>query len=543
MKISGIIFDFDGTLTAPGSIDFAEIRNAVGCPDGIPVLEYIGSLPDPEQRRTARKRLHQCEIMAADRTRPNQGAEELVRVMRDLAIPLAIITRNSRVAVQRSFTRFSKIKESDFTVILTRDDAFPPKPAPDSLLIAMKKMDTRPKETLMVGDYVFDIEAGQRAGCPTALTRSDPVPPEWNPDFTVANPAALLPLILPLVPLPMGKLPNRLLADYLDQFSPPPAPDLLLPPGVGRDCAIVQIPANQHILSLKTDPITFPTQNPGHYAIQVNANDLATAGAIPRWFLATLLLPPGTTGAEIKELMRDLQQAAEANNILVCGGHTEITDAVTRPVISGLMAGMVATHAILNPVNAGPGDELLLAGAIAIEGTAILAREMKHPLQRQGISEKTLIQAEQLVNQPGISIIRAATIARNLPGIIAMHDVTEGGLATAVREISTAAGQAIRVKSHLIPILPETQKICAALGLNPLGLIGSGALLVLCRRGRAESILAAWKKAGIPGTKIGIFQPDPPGVQAIDEKGENQPWPEFAVDEIARALSTPPATP
>ena len=138
-------------------------------------------------------------------------------------------------------------------------------------------------------------------------------------------------------PLPAGKLPNELLGRYLEMLDCAD-PSVLLGPRVGEDVAAVSL-AGEDTLVLKSDPITFATDAIGYYSMVVNANDLATCGARPRWMLATLLFPPGTLPRRIRQVMVELQQAASQFGVSLCGGHTEITDAVTRPVVVGAVGG------------------------------------------------------------------------------------------------------------------------------------------------------------------------------------------------------------
>ena len=155
--------------------------------------------------------------------------------------------------------------------------------------------------------------------------------------FRVGDLPQLNRLIRMGVPLPAGKLPNDLLQELLDEFTFED-PALLINPGVGEDIAAVDV-AQEEVLVLKSDPITFATDAIGHYAVLVNANDIATAGALPRWLLTTLLFPVGSTPSLISSIVSELREFCRTWGITLCGGHTEITDAVTRPVVCGMMAG------------------------------------------------------------------------------------------------------------------------------------------------------------------------------------------------------------
>ncbi len=127
---------------------------------------------------------------------------------------------------------------------------------------------------------------------------------------------------------------------------------------------------------LKSDPITFATDDIGWYAVQINANDIATTGSTPRWMLATLLLPENQTSPDLVEhIFKQINQAAGALGISLIGGHTEITYDLNRPILMGTLLGEVERSKLIVPSGAQPGDQLLLTKGVPIEATALLARE------------------------------------------------------------------------------------------------------------------------------------------------------------------------
>lgn len=334
------------------------------------------------------------------------------------------------------------------------------------------------------------------------------------------------------LPLAAGKLPNAWLAEFLHEFRFED-PSLLINPGVGEDIAAVDV-RGEEVLILKSDPITFATDAIGQYAVLVNANDIATAGADPRWLLATLLFPPGTTPADIRGVLADLSSFCRRWGVTLCGGHTEITDAVSRPVVCGMMAGRVRRRKLVDKRLMRPGDVLFMTKAAGIEGTAILAREFAARLKRLGISAALLARARSFLRH--IPILPEARAAAACPGVSAMHDVTEGGVATAVAELAAAGGCTLEVDLAHIPVRPETRRLCRLLGLDPLGLIGSGSLLIACRPRHAPRLERTIREAGIEITRIGEVGRKGGGVRGM-RRGRPVPWPRFEVDEIARLFA------
>ena len=330
-----------------------------------------------------------------------------------------------------------------------------------------------------------------------------------------------------------GKLPPELLAKLLADL-PHADPRVVVGPSVGEDAAAIEF--GDRLLVAKTDPITFATDLIGWYAVNVNANDIACMGAEPRWFLGSLLLPTTASEADAAAVFSQIGEACEHLGITPVGGHTEITLGLDRPVLLGCMLGETSREELLPKSGARPGDVLFLSGGIAIEGTALLAREVGEELLRRGLSESTVARARQLLLDPGISVVPAARRAREIGGVTAMHDPTEGGLATGLAELALAAGAGLEVEVEVVPVLPETREICAALGLDPLGLIASGALLIAVRAERADAFQAGWEARGeLPLSRIGRLLPTGEGSWLL-EGGARRPLPAFARDELARFL-------
>jgi len=330
--------------------------------------------------------------------------------------------------------------------------------------------------------------------------------------------------------LPVGKLPHDLLATLLAQ-APSQHERVLLGPGIGLDCAVLEM--GNTALILKTEPITFATQDIGWYAVQIASNDIATTGATPQWMLVTLLLPENATTAEsATEIGRQIFSACRQMGITLIGGHTEITYDLHRPIVVSTLIGEIAKDKVITPRGARPGDVVLLTKGIPIEGTAILAREFAAQLSTY-LSDDELKIAQNYIFDPGISVLRDAQIATQTGSVTAMHDPTEGGLATALWELAEAAGVRLRIIRERIPVPPLAQKVCQFFGLDPLGTIASGALILTSPPEDAPKILRALGSAAITAAQIGVVESGSPDVVLI-EAGSEKPLPRFARDEIAR---------
>jgi len=337
--------------------------------------------------------------------------------------------------------------------------------------------------------------------------------------------------------LPVGKLPADLLARLLARHSPSD-PRVLVGPGVGRDAAIIDFVAgsagSDRCLVAKTDPVTFATDEIGRYVVNVNANDIACCGAVPRWFLVTLLLPGDRTDAALAEVIfEQIATACAELDVALCGGHTEITWGLDRPVAVGLMLGEVARDRYLTAAGARAGDALILTKGIAIEGTALLVREKRAALGGV-LAPAELDRCAEWLRDPGISVVRDAHIAVEAGGVHALHDPTEGGVATGLLELAQASGTGLLVERARLPVLPECAAVCRALGIDPLGLIGSGALLIAADPAAAPAIIERLDVAGIRAARVGEVRPSGSGCRLREADGSTVPLPVFPRDEIAR---------
>lgn len=330
--------------------------------------------------------------------------------------------------------------------------------------------------------------------------------------------------------LPVGKLP----ADHLDRLLARhrrPDPRLVVGPRVGEDAAVIDM--GDRYLVAKTDPITFATDEIGWYVVNVNANDIACAGATPRWFLATLLLPAGKTEASLVDaIFNQIAEACDALDIALAGGHTEITHGLDRPIVVGHMLGETTRDGYVCTSGVRPGDDILLTKGIAVEATALIAREKEAELAGV-VPPDYLARCRNFLHDPGISVVLDARLAQAAGRVHAMHDPTEGGLATGLWELAAAGGVGLAIDRGAVPVFPETQRLCAHFGLDPLGVIASGALLVACPPTETAGIVHHLAASGIPAAVIGRATEPELGCTLSTPAGAG-PLPTFERDEIAR---------
>jgi hydrogenase expression/formation protein HypE len=329
---------------------------------------------------------------------------------------------------------------------------------------------------------------------------------------------------------PVGKLP----VDVLERMLQRAAGDddrLILGPGVGLDCAVIEFDGGY--LVAKSDPITFATKDIGWYAVHINANDIATTGALPRWFMATLLLPEQQTDeALVSSIFEQVEGACRVVGATLVGGHTEISAGLGRPIVIGTMLGEVSRQHLVTPRGARPGNRILLTKGIPIEAASLLAREV--PDKLGGVPDIVVERARTLLTDPGISVLPEAAAATAEGGVTAMHDPTEGGLAGGLWELSLAAGVGIEVERQAIYIVPAALAICTVLNVDPLAAIASGALLIAVEQNRADDVMRAIRAKGIDVANIGVVTRGS-GV-AIRDMGRLVPLPRPERDAVASVL-------
>jgi hydrogenase expression/formation protein HypE len=329
-----------------------------------------------------------------------------------------------------------------------------------------------------------------------------------------------------LASLARGKLPVELLAGLLAELPPAP-PELLLGPRVGEDACALALPAG--VLVAATDPVTLTSEEVGRWSVIVNANDVAVTGVRPRWFLAVVLVPPGTTERDVRALFAGIRNALAAVDAHLVGGHTEVTSAVTRPIVVGQMLGLTEPGAVVTSGGASAGSVIVQVGPAPIEGASLLAREATG---RLGSVRPALLEgARAALDHPGISVVEPALLAARL-GATALHDPTEGGLAAGLHELAHASGVRIRVDRSAVLWFEPGLAVCTALGADPWSTLASGTLLAAFPAGDAERARAALTDSGYPAAAIGVADS---GAGVLDAEGDTIPWP--GRDEVGRLLA------
>ncbi|AKL93976.1 hydrogenase expression/formation protein HypE [Clostridium aceticum] len=295
----------------------------------------------------------------------------------------------------------------------------------------------------------------------------------------------------------VGKVPTDILKEVIFKNIQHKRSEVLVRPNIGEDCAVVDFGENVCVMS--TDPITGAVKDIGSLSIHISCNDIASNGVEPIGVMMTILAPIGTTKEDLSYVMQEANRAAASINVEIIGGHSEITDAVNRMVITTTAIGKQKKAAMVTSKGAQVGDHVIMTKHAGLEGTAIIAADLEDQL-RKAIPQEVIDNAKGFAKK--ISVVKEGVLAGTV-GVNSMHDVTEGGILGALWELAEASQVGIEVYEDKIPIASETLKICAELSIDPLRLISSGVMVMAASKEKAQVLLETFKEHAIEATMIG----------------------------------------
>jgi hydrogenase maturation factor len=300
--------------------------------------------------------------------------------------------------------------------------------------------------------------------------------------------------------LPPGKIPVDILKEVVFKNLGAERKEVTVGPTAGIDGAVLDLGNKSLIVSM--DPITGAVERIGWLAVNVNANDVATFGVEPAFLFSCILLPENADRKMVEVICTQMDAAAKDLGIAIVGGHCESTLGLTNPIVVGCVMGVTEKGRYVTAGGAKTSDKLILTKSAGIEGTAILASDRELELKKT-VSAAVLRNAKNFYSQ--ISVVKDALNAYRTGGVHAMHDPTEGGVAGGIHEMADASGLGVKVFEETIPVQPETAKICSHFEIDPLQLIGSGALLISAEAKIAEEIIKNLEEQQIQASIIGDF--------------------------------------
>ena len=289
--------------------------------------------------------------------------------------------------------------------------------------------------------------------------------------------------------LPLGKLNNKLLIKILNDIKNEGAS-----PKIGEDSATINIRSDNNLL-LSSDPITFDSEDIGEHILDICANDIYAAGGEPKWFLITILIPPKTSYNKFKRVISKVNSRAQSLKVDIIGGHTEVTESVNKIVLSGTIVGRINKNFVPNQIVKG-NQSIILGGQAGIEGSKIIVENTES-------NHKIISNLKKSIKNLTISVNNIAKIAISTGKIIKMHDPTEGGISTALHELCEFSDIGCEIIENEIKFVDNFNEACQILNLNPLGVISSGCLLMICKEKDSSEIINKLRSSDIPAIKIG----------------------------------------
>ncbi|MFW9787240.1 MAG: AIR synthase family protein [Candidatus Thorarchaeota archaeon] len=300
-----------------------------------------------------------------------------------------------------------------------------------------------------------------------------------------------------------GKVPPEILQKIVFEKLGVKDPDVLLGPSLGEDASVIRI--GDKVIIAATDPITGSVSDVGWLSVHVNANDIATFGVYPRWFLASIILPKDSTPEQLGFVTAQIDEAASILGISVAGGHSEITEGIDRPIVVGFMIGITGEGEYVTSSGAKPGNSIVVTKSIALEGAAILATEGFDYLSST-LGEVVVTNAKAL--RKDLSVVAEGVAAFETGHVTAMHDPTEGGLSGGLHEICDASKVGFEIYKDAIPIDESTRMICDLLNVNPMELISSGCMIICCKAEYATEVVNTVQSRGVSACVIGKIVED-----------------------------------
>lgn len=328
-----------------------------------------------------------------------------------------------------------------------------------------------------------------------------------------------------------GKIPHDTLKRYVLNHLGAPSDRVIRGAAVGEDAPIIDM--GSKVLVAKANPITGADGNIGRLVVHINANDVAARGAKPLWFMNTILLPEGATESRLEIIMEEIDRACKELNVQLIGGHTECVAGLDKPIIAGFMMGEAPKNRYVTTGGAKPGDKIILTKTVGLEGTSILASDLEQKLRRK-IDPRTLQRARKMIEV--VSVVPEALKAVEVGGIHSMHTPTEGGILNGLYEMGAAAGVGLSVDENLIPVAPETAIIAETLGVDPLKLLSSGALLLAVDDASAKKVLEALERINVQASIIGEVKERAEGRVLTRSDGSQKTIDPVRQDELFRIL-------
>lgn len=266
-------------------------------------------------------------------------------------------------------------------------------------------------------------------------------------------------------------------------------------------------------VTMSADPVTLAVSAIGEYAVYAAVNALSAEKILPVSFRPVILLPPGTEESRLREIMDQISRACASQELVIEGGHTEITSAVTRPVVTGCCTGVPMAGNCTEEPESPCARQIVMTKWAGMEGSCILAQE-REDLQK--VFPETLL--HRMRSLGGLLSVKKEAVICAEEGAHYLTDLSEGGFYAALWRLSKKAQRGLRVDLKSVPVLQETIEIANYFDIDPYRMRSAGGLLAVMDD--AERLTARLAESGIYAVRIGELSPDPNDHDKILTNGE-----------------------
>lgn len=318
----------------------------------------------------------------------------------------------------------------------------------------------------------------------------------------------------------LGKIPPEFFDRVIYPRLGAPDSSVLIGPRHGVDYGVLRF--GEQCMALSTDPFfivpAYGFSRAAWFGFHIVFCDVAVSGLVPRYLSIDLNLPPEITAVQLEEMWDAVHREAVKYGISVVTGHTARYAGCNYPMVGGATTMAVGPESDLRgPHLVRPGDAVIITKGPAVEATGLLAVSFPEHFLKTG-SPEFQQEAEDVFYQ--MSVLDDCTIAREFPGVRAMHDATECGVWGGLQEMATAGGYGLRIAQQSIPVQPVIRRTAELFGFDLFSAISEGTLLLMVDQSEATALLKAFNGHGITAAVIGEVRPREDGLTIVDDGTE-----------------------
>jgi len=334
--------------------------------------------------------------------------------------------------------------------------------------------------------------------------------------------------------LPLGKISPELLESIILPKLGKLNPNVIIPPRTGFDAGVFRI--NNNLFEVvATDPVLgIPEDYFGFFIFHFAASDVAVFGGLPQYLIYSLLLPPNTQKEKLNHIITQVDAECRKYGVYIITGHTgSYTDIPTILAVSTVL-GFTTKDRLITPAGAKPGDKILITKEIGLEFLVMtvyskLYKKVSHIINKEAAEDIK----KQITN---LSVVPEAILLSENGYVSAMHDITEGGLSTALPEVANASNLGFIIYEKELPLRPETKLIAEEFSTTPLAFSSTGSLLAAVPKNVETKVLDLLHARKIPAKVIGEFVEEPHTRIIVQENGSEIKFPEFLTDPYASLI-------